>query len=117
MQLNKSKEVDQFIEELPEHTQDLTKRLRELVFDTSQNLTEQMKWGMPCYSKTANICYLQTAKNHVNLGFYFGAFLKDKENLLEGTGKKMRHIRIKKQEDILPEKFIALIENAIELDT
>ncbi|MFN3918642.1 MAG: DUF1801 domain-containing protein, partial [Flavobacteriales bacterium] len=39
--------------------------------------------------------YIAPHKNWVNLGFFSGTDLYDPENLLEGTGKKMRHIKIK----------------------
>ena len=52
----------------------------------------------------------------MNLGFYSGASLQDKDNILEGEGKKMRHIRIRKPEDIQPEKFKDLIREAVKYE-
>ncbi|SFE17223.1 hypothetical protein SAMN05216238_109103 [Lentibacillus persicus] len=112
-----NKEVDQFIINSPENIQDIIRQLRKLIFETSPNITEEMKWGKPCYIENGLVCYLQTAKQHVNLGFYFGAHLKDKDNLLQGSGKKMRHIRVNQLNDIQPEQFSALIREAIELET
>ncbi|QUW22618.1 DUF1801 domain-containing protein [Sporosarcina sp. Marseille-Q4063] len=114
MKPNINEKVDQFIEKLPENIQEITTCLRNLLFETSGNFTEEIKWGMPSYGIQKNICYLQPSKNHVNLGFYFGASLIDEDNLLEGTGKQMRHVRIKKVEEIQPEKIKALIQSAIE---
>jgi len=34
-------------------------------------------------------------KSHVNLGFYHGASLNDPAGLLEGTGKKLRHVKVR----------------------
>src|SRR5690625_915733 len=93
--------VDEFIEGLPGDIKAMTERLRNLIHAADGNLKEQLKWKMPCFSKdNADICYLQTAQKHVNLGFYSGAVLQDGDHLLEGEGKKMRHIRIRKMEDI-----------------
>lgn len=111
---NKSEKVNQFIEALPEDIQEITTSLRNLIFETSKMFTEEIKWGMPSYGIQKKICYLQPSKNHVNLGFYFGASLIDEDNLLEGTGKQMRHIRIKKLDEIQPEQVKALIQAAIE---
>ena len=36
--------------------------------------------------------YIAVHAAHVNLGFYHGAGLKDPAGLLEGTGKRLRHI-------------------------
>ena len=112
---NKNQKVDDFIEGLPEKKiQELTNHLRSILFETSDHFVEEIKWNMPSYGLGGNICYLQPSKKHVNLGFYKGAKLKDEDHLLEGTGKEMRHIRIKNVEDIQPEKVKRLIQEAIE---
>jgi hypothetical protein len=39
--------------------------------------------------------YVGAFKAHVNVGFFFGAFLRDPSRLLEGTGKRMRHVKLR----------------------
>lgn len=34
-------------------------------------------------------------KAHVNAGFFYGAFLEDPAHLLEGAGKRIRHVKLK----------------------
>ena len=38
--------------------------------------------------------YVNAYKDHVNVGFFFGAMLKDPARLLEGTGKRGRHVKL-----------------------
>jgi hypothetical protein len=38
--------------------------------------------------------YVNVFKAHVNVGFFLGAELKDPAGLLEGTGKRMRHVKV-----------------------
>jgi hypothetical protein len=38
--------------------------------------------------------YVNTFKSHVNVGFFYGAVLKDPTGLLEGSGKRMRHVKL-----------------------
>ena len=38
--------------------------------------------------------YVNAFKDHVNVGFFFGALLKDPARLLEGTGKRGRHVKL-----------------------
>lgn len=38
--------------------------------------------------------YVNAFKDHVNVGFFHGAFLKDPAGLLVGTGKRMRHVKL-----------------------
>jgi hypothetical protein len=41
----------------------------------------------------APFAYVNTYKNHVNIGFFLGAFLEDPAGLLAGAGKRMRHVK------------------------
>lgn len=104
--------------DLPDDIQNITEKLREIIFSTSSDLIEEFKWSMPNYSYKGLVCYLQPAKKHVNLGFHKGNELEDKDihNLLQGTGKTMRHIKIEKMEDIQLDSFVSLIRAAMVLN-
>lgn len=39
--------------------------------------------------------YVNVFASHVNVGFFHGAALPDPARLLEGTGKHMRHVKLK----------------------
>jgi len=39
--------------------------------------------------------YVNAFKAHVNVGFFLGAEIADPEGLLEGTGRFMRHVKLK----------------------
>ncbi len=43
----------------------------------------------------APFAYVNSFKNHVNVGFFHGAALRDPERLLAGSGKRMRHVKLK----------------------
>lgn len=38
--------------------------------------------------------YISVHSSHVNLGFYHGAVLRDPSEILEGTGKRLRHVKL-----------------------
>jgi hypothetical protein len=44
--------------------------------------------------------YVNVFKAHVNVGFYFGAELPDPRGLLEGTGKRMRHVKLRPDREL-----------------
>ena len=111
-----SKEVSEYINNLPDDKKEIVKALREIILSVDPNLNESLKWKQPVYSKKGDICYIFPAGNHVNLGFYNGTELKDPKKLLEGTGKTMRHIMIKSLEDIDKEYFWELVSDAISKD-
>lgn len=45
-------------------------------------------------------CHVVAYKNGVNLGFNRGTSLADPDGALEGTGKQMRHLRIRSHDDL-----------------
>jgi hypothetical protein len=53
--------------------------------------------------------YVNVFKKHVNVGFYNGAALPDPLSLLEGSGKRMRHVKVKLGEDVDARALAALI--------
>lgn len=110
--------VDHFIAELPAATKEIAVSLRELIFESSPELIEEFKWSMPNYSSNGLVCFIQVAKAHVSLGFHRGSELEavDQAHLLQGEAKTMRHIRIKKLEEIQPQAIKYLIQQAISLN-
>ncbi len=39
--------------------------------------------------------YIDVFRSHTNVGFFYGAHLDDPAGLLEGSGKNMRHVKLK----------------------
>ena len=52
-------------------------------------------YGIGPRKMTEHYTYLGLQRAHVNLGFYHGAALPDPAGLLEGTGKNLRHVKIR----------------------
>ena len=52
-------------------------------------------YGLGPKKMSEGYVYIIPHANWVNLGFYKGADLADPDDLLEGTGKKLRHIKIR----------------------
>lgn len=44
--------------------------------------------------------YLMPQKDRINLGFYQGASLPDPQGLLEGTGKALRHVKVRDLDEL-----------------
>ena len=56
--------------------------------------------------------YVNTFTAHVNVGFFRGAEIADPEGLLEGTGKFMRHVKLRPERDVDGVALVKLIETA-----
>jgi hypothetical protein len=52
-----------------------------------------------CVGDTA-FGYVNAFSAHVNVGFFHGAALDDPAGLLEGTGKRMRHVKLRRGESV-----------------
>jgi uncharacterized protein DUF1801 len=52
-------------------------------------------YGVGPKKMTDGYAYIMPMRGYVNLGFYQGALLSDPERLLVGTGKGLRHIKIR----------------------
>jgi len=85
----------------------------DVIRDSGDDVRELLHDGYPtaCVSDAA-FAYVNAFKAHVNVGFFRGAELADPEELLEGTGKYMRHIKLRPDDDIDATALIELIESA-----
>jgi hypothetical protein len=108
--------VEVFYCSLAPELKELALDVRRLVLESDPGITESLKWGCPCFAGKKMICYLASQANYLNFGFYQATLLPDPEQLLEGTGAKMRHIKIRSQADINPEAFQNLVREALQLE-
>ena len=56
--------------------------------------------------------YVNAFTAHVNVGFFLGAHLPDPAGLLEGTGKNMRHVKLRPDAPVDRDALAALIQAA-----
>tara|TARA_B110000967_G_C18649844_1_gene442791 strand:- start:157 stop:576 length:420 start_codon:yes stop_codon:yes gene_type:complete len=77
------------------------------------DVTELLHDGYPtaCLDGAA-FGYINVFKSHVNIGFFMGAFIDDPHSLLEGSGKRMRHVKLRPENDINSEALTELIHSA-----
>jgi hypothetical protein len=73
-------------------------------------------WGVPTFEKKAPFCFYMVGKNHVTFGFHFGTSLPDPKGLLEGTGKNMRHVKLRTLDDVEQKGLRNLVQAAARLE-
>ena len=56
--------------------------------------------------------YVNAFRSHVNVGFFQGAGLADPARILEGTGKFMRHVKLRPGEEVKRDALRLLVERA-----
>jgi hypothetical protein len=66
-----------------------------LMRQCGDDVRELMHDGCPAACvEDAPFAYVNTFTSHANIGFFHGAGLQDPEGLLEGSGKRMRHVKL-----------------------
>ena len=91
----------------------MAQRWFEVMRDCGDDVRELLHDGHPtaCVGDAA-FAYVNVFKAHVNVGFFRGAEIADPERLLEGTGKFMRHVKLRPQSDVDATALMKLIETA-----
>jgi hypothetical protein len=69
-------------------------------------------WGVPTFEERSPFCFYMVGKRHVTFGFHFGTSLDDPAGLLEGTGKNVRHVKLRTKLDLERPEVAELIEAA-----
>ena len=92
-------EVDKYLIKAPKWQEEM-KKLRMIVLDCQ--LTEELKWGVPCYTfRKSNIVLIHAFKEYCALLFFKGALLNDTNGILirqtENTqaGRQVRFNNVK----------------------
>ena len=73
---------------------------------------KSLSYGVGVRKNSEAYCYLIPFKEHVNFGFFYGTEI-DSDGILEGTGAKMRHIKIGNLADLENPKLKRLVQKAI----
>ena len=113
--MSESKNVDSWVSEHDPAIRQIAQTLRQLIRSTAPQLRETIKWGNPTYSGDENIMYLAATDSYVNLGFFNGASLSDPSGRIAGTGKRMRHVKVRALEDVDQAQFESWIREALAL--
>ena len=81
--------------------------------ECGDDVRELLHDGYPtaCANEAA-FAYVGAFTAHVNVGFFRGAELADPDGLLEGTGKYMRHVKLRPGKAIDEAALTALIRRA-----
>ena len=99
--------------------QQLAEESRQLVLSIHPEAHQEIEtaWGGYLLFKQVagagnTVCWVSPNKKHVSLGFSMGSELSDPQGLLQGTGKRQRHVKLKKAEDLHNPALRALLEQA-----
>ncbi len=114
----KTQTVDEYIADRDESVREILVSLRQLLKATLPKVVEGMKWGAPVYCESGGepLVYLYGGKDHANLGLLRGAELDDPGELLEGSGKSTRIIKLFPGDEIPKKALRRLLRQGAKLE-
>ena len=99
----------------------IARRLRAVIRGVDRSAVETVRlgdhaatYGVGPRKMTDGYAYIMPMRGYVNLGFYQGALLQDPDGLLEGTGKGLRHVKIRSLAEANRPAVRALLQAALE---
>jgi hypothetical protein len=114
-------EIDRFLEAYRPDIRDLTNQVRALIASVSPDADENLKsgWKVIWYGfgpkMPDQFAVVMPTRNHVGLGFAYGSDLPDPKGKLEGSGKRMRHVKLRTAADVADPAIAALVRAQVAL--
>lgn len=92
-------------------------QLRNLVMELipSARETVYLRWKIALYKVSTEICGIQPASDRCNFYLTKGAYLHDPQGLLEGTGKAIRHVKVRSVVGMAAEGLRDLVKQSLEI--
>ena len=111
--------VDEVLHGRPPLVRGHVEALRDIVRSAVPRAKEiaYRRWRIIAYVGDSSFCYIAPLRNGANLGFYQGTSLSDPHQLLEGTGKNLRHVKIRRPQDLRMRALRALVRQAHRLQS
>ena len=112
--------IDARIKELADWRGKTLARIRELIHRADPDVVEESKWrGVPVWYHDGMICTGESYRDYVKVTFAKGASLDDPAGLFNASldGKTRRAIDFREDDTVDEKAFIALIQNAITLNS
>ena len=95
----------------------VAKAVRTLVKNSAKDVEEYVNpWKIPSFDSNGPLGCFMVGKDHVTFAFMRGAALPDPEELLEGTGKSVRHVKLSTLADVKRPGVKKLIVEAVKLN-
>ncbi len=90
--------------------------IRALVTRHAPDATLAIKWGQPVWEHNGPFAWAKPSAKHLSLGFWRGSELPDPDGHLEGTGNRMRHVKIKSASDVDRLPIATYVQEAVALN-
>jgi len=111
-----NKKIQEFIEKLEEDKKEIAIDLRTIVLKIAPKAKQDIKWGALVFFKDERpFCGIMPYSKYISVIFDRGSEINDSNNILEGSGKKMKHIKIFNMENIKDKNVKYYIKESFQL--
>ena len=115
--MSPKKTFDDWVADVDPKLRPLARGLRRMFLDAVPYLRESIKWGNPFLEKKGKVFYIASqGDKYVTLGLCQGALLPNFDGLIEGTGKRMRHVKVRSVGEMADNRLGSIIRGAVEVD-
>jgi hypothetical protein len=90
--------------------------LNSVVRENAPELHTEKRWGLPWYVGNDLVLVVGAFTRHVGVEFWRGSTVPDPHHLLEGTGRNLRHVKVRTTAEARAPELAQLIRAAVELD-
>ena len=113
MKMKAYSSFDEYLADQSAKNRAIIRALRRFVKRVQPGLDESVKWGNGCWiGRDGPVAYVYSATGYVQFGFFRGSSLKDPKGLLEGSGRYVRHTKVRAPSGIDERAFAALLRQA-----
>jgi hypothetical protein len=114
-----TRDVESYIAGLRPAQARVVRELGRLILEAAPDAALSIKSSQPVWEMSGPVCSARAFERYTNVNFWRSAELAehgDPDQLLQGEGGKMRHIRIASVDDIRPAALIQLVRSAADLN-
>lgn len=117
MNISTSDKVNDFLSDIQSISSekfDMVIAIRDIFLRANEELVEGIKYGGLVFNVSDTLIGgIYSYKEHISIEFSNGADFIDSDSILEGGGKKRRHLKIYKNDDIVQKKVAHFVSQAV----
>jgi hypothetical protein len=110
-------DLEKYLSQYPQEMNIIARNLRKMILETVPDMDEFIKWKNLFYENNGFVCAIVIHGDHVNLEFARGTEIEDPYGMLDGTGKKIRHLKFRRSDEIKSNELKKMLLAAVELNT
>jgi hypothetical protein len=98
--VNRNPDVDRWLDQEQRPLDPVMRRVRDVILEADERVTESIKWSTPTFSYEGNIASFMPSKKMVSLMFHRGSEIPGEHPRLEGDAALARTMRFTTMEDV-----------------